>query len=496
MIIINLDCVNLKVDWISLNFNYLINTKEIVLFFRKSGFDVTIRMNNDSIKECFPLKNKYKMYIREFNKYKQCSTQLIFSGPNAAHLYSLLKDGSLDLKCLKIKGLYLSRLDICHTRNNELTDTNEGFDLFLLQCRKEILQNTTTKNIKLEDDATRGKILKVNKRSNSQYYRIYQTETTTRFELELKSRNVLHIGQLLFKNDLQEFEIQLVSRFFKYSTKVLNLNYTYTEWLVDFYRKYKRTKENHNMTLLTSLNYFKTSKLNNETERPLFHLITVLSFIEHLKLHKACKKHKVNTQIYYSFKFKLSHFTEFTGVKCKNQVDRDNLLKYFKNLQELEPLISEFADGGFQSCVCFPFISLKNDSKNSWKIEMLVPERLLKTTYPFQFPSCFLCAQNKNDRKLKIWLMKSLSTQSAFKILDFNEDFLKEINVRNDQLIKIKSKLIYLLSVLVVNKIISNKITIKYKKNHCETVFITDLCHKQITGKIASINLVEIIPEY
>jgi len=424
---------------------------------------------------------------RESNKYPQCSTQLVFSGFNAAYLYSSLKNGSVNLQSLNVKDIYLSRLDICYTRTNRFNEDNASFDLFLLKCRRDVLEHTTTKNTKLEDDAARGKILKINRRTNSQYYRIYQKKKSTRFELELKSRQLSHIGKLLFKNNLQEFEAQLVSRFFKYSTKVLNLNYSYTDWLLDFCRKYKRTTENHNMTLLTRLNYFKTPKLHNETEKQLFHLITVLSFIENLKLHKAYKKHKVNSQIYYSFNFKLSQFTAFTGVKCKNQADRNDLLKYFRNLQELEPLTSQFSDGGFQSCVCFPFIELKNNSKNSWKIEMTIPERLIKTVYPFQFPSCFLCSHNKNDRKLKIWIMKALSTQSAVKILNFNGDFLQERIIRNDQLIKIKSNFIYLLSVLVEHGIISNKIIIKYKKRQCETFIITDLCHKQITKSTTKI---------
>ena len=51
MVITNLECVNLRVDWVSLNFNYLTNTQGIILFFSTRGFDVTVRMNKEPINE-------------------------------------------------------------------------------------------------------------------------------------------------------------------------------------------------------------------------------------------------------------------------------------------------------------------------------------------------------------------------------------------------------------------------------------------------------------
>ena len=489
---INFKCVNLKIDWVSLNFNYLTDVRKILLFFSTRGFNVRIIMNRELIDESYKVKNKYKMLICQSDKYREGSTQLVFSGVNADYFYSLLKSQHLDLKLLKIKDLYLTRLDICYSRINQLDDSDCIFDNFLLECRKKILENTKTKNVILQNNFSLGKILKVNKRTNSQYYRIYQTQNTTRFELELKSRQLKNIGKLLFNNEFQQFEMVIVSRYFKYSTKILNCDSTYTNWLIDFYRKYRKKKDK-NMRLLTSLSYFKSPKINNSTEKTLFHLIAVLSFIESLKSRKDYKKHKINLIIYYTFNFKLSEFTKFTGLKCKNQVSRNNMLKYFKDLQQIEPIISEFSDGGFSLCVCFPFISLKNDSKNSWEIEMLVPESLFKLTYPYQFPNCFLYANNKNERKLKVWLMKSFAVEGKFKTLNFTE-FLERITLRNDQLIKIKNKFIFLLGTLVMNEIISNKITIQYK-NKNKKAFITDLCQKEITKNIKLINLVEILPD-
>ena len=91
-----------------------------------------------------------------------------------------------------------------------------------------------------------------------------------------------------------------------------------------------------------------------------------------------------------------------------------------------------------------------NSSDNSWGIEVLVAEELFYFPYPFQLPESFLRSVSKNDLRLKVQLMKLLVVSEREKKLDL-EEFFKPINVRNDQLLKIKKSIIQLLNELIKN---------------------------------------------
>jgi hypothetical protein len=92
--------------------------------------------------------------------------------------------------------------------------------------------------MKLEDFAD-GKMLKVNRRNNSLHYRVYQKNENVRFELELKHRQTRLVQDYLFHNQLAIFEDHLVRQYFKYSGKVLRLDYDYADWIGDFQRRYQ-----------------------------------------------------------------------------------------------------------------------------------------------------------------------------------------------------------------------------------------------------------------
>ena len=89
------------------------------------------------------------------------------------------------------------------------------------------------------DNFTNGKMLKVNRRNNSLHSRVYQKNERVRFELELKHRQTKLVQDYLFQNQLTIFEDHLVRQYFKYSGKVLRLDYVYTDWIVDFKRRFQ-----------------------------------------------------------------------------------------------------------------------------------------------------------------------------------------------------------------------------------------------------------------
>jgi hypothetical protein len=181
-------------------------------------------------------------------------------------------------------------------------------------------------------------------------------------------------------------------------------------------------------------------------EERFFHLLQFLSFIKSLELNpfKDCKKLRVKKQNYCRLKFPLSKFVRFTGIQILNQPDRRKLIEYFKQLHKLDPIVKEFSDGAFRSYVCFLYADCENPSGKAWVVEVFAAEELFWFPYPFQLPKSFLISRQKNDLRLKVLFMKSLAVSDQEKRLNL-EEFFNTINVRNDQLIKIKESMIQLL---------------------------------------------------
>ena len=195
------------------------------------------------------------------------------------------------------------------------------------------------------------------------HYRVYQKDQRVRFEIELKYRQTKLIQDYLFQNQLDIFEHQLVIQYFKYSGQVLCLDYVYTDWVVDFQRRQQRNPTSR--SLVTS--YLETGMDNQEEEEKFFHLFQFLSFVKSLELNpfKDCKKHRIKDQFYYGLKFPLSQFVIFTGIQFSKQSQRDKLIRYFRQLQKLDPIVKEFSDRAFRSYVCFPYVGCENPSGNS-----------------------------------------------------------------------------------------------------------------------------------
>jgi hypothetical protein len=245
-------------------------------------------------------------------------------------------------------SLSLGRIDLCFSRPNDLNHTSKLFDAFLVDSRSQIQNHTTTRHIRLQDFPD-GKILKVNRRNNSVHYRVYQKDQRVRFEIELKHRQTKLIQDYLFQNQLDIFEQQLVIQYFKYSVRMLRLDYVYTDWIVDFQRRsqgYQLVNPTYR-SLVTS--YLKTGMGNQKEEERLFHLFQFLSFVKSLELKsfKDCKKQRIKEQLYYGLIFPLSEFVKFTGIQISKQSQRDKLIRYFKQLQKLDPIVKEFSDRSF-----------------------------------------------------------------------------------------------------------------------------------------------------
>jgi hypothetical protein len=109
------------------------------------------------------------------------------------------------------------------------------------------------------------------------------------------------------------FEHLLVLQYFEYSGQVLRSDYPYTDWILNFQRRYWG-----NPTFRPLMISYLDNQLirNQEEEERLFHLLQFLSFVKSLKLNpfKDCRKHRIKKQLYYGLKFPLSQFVKFTDM--------------------------------------------------------------------------------------------------------------------------------------------------------------------------------------
>lgn len=487
---ITLDSENLELDWISFNLEGLIDPKIIAGRLLKY-FTPHVLMDDVPSIGYHGFKKKYKVSMHQYTGSKGywIGTRIIFSGKNASYFYKLLKTGKFDWSLLKFEGhtLSLGRIDVCFSRPNDWSHTSKLFDTFLVDSRSQIQDHTTTRYMKLHDFPD-GKMLKINRRNNSLHYRVYQKHERVRFELELKHRQTKLVQDYLFQNQLAVFEDHLVRQYFKYSGKVLRLDYVYTDWIVDFQRRLQGSL-NHR-SLVTS--YLESQLI--EEEKGFFHLLQFLSFVKSLKLNpfKDCEKYRLKEQFYYGLKFPLSQFVKFTGMHLSNNSEREKLILYFYQLQKLDPIVKVFSDGAFRSYVCFPYVKCNNLSGKSWVVEVLVAEELFSFPYPFQLPKSFLNSANKHDLRLKVRLMKSLAVSERGKRLDVEEFFNKvSISIPNNRLIQIKKNIIKLLNELVENNIIQNKIAIEWKSGRNKDHLIQNLTVSDITRRIRYIKFHE-----
>ena len=217
MSVITLDSENLQLDWISFNLEGLMDPKIIAGRLLKY-FTPHVLIDDVPSIGYHGFKKKYKVSIHQYRGSKGywIGTRIIFSGKNASYFYKLLKTGKFDWSLLKFEEhiLSLGRIDVCFSRPNDWSNTSKLFDTFLVDCRSQIQDHTTTRYMKLHDFPD-GKMLKVNRRNNSLHYRVYQKNERVRFELELKHRQTKLVQDYLFQNQLAILEDQLFRQYFK-----------------------------------------------------------------------------------------------------------------------------------------------------------------------------------------------------------------------------------------------------------------------------------------
>ena len=274
--------------------------------------------------------------------------------------------------------------------------------------------------------------------------------------------------------------------FYSVNTFIFPLYEKYTDWLRDFSRSYS---EKPDAFLFTS---YLENGMTSSQEQPLFHLLQFLSFVRSLNLNpdKDCEKFFIKDQFYYTLRFPLSQFVNFTGMKISNKSKRDKLVVYFQKLQIIEPIAEYFSDGSFRSYVLFPLVEINAQSNKPKVIEVSVAKQLFKFPYPFGFPKSFLQSKSKNDLCLKIRLIQSLASNHKEKIFHF-EEFCNHVSVTGTRMVQIKKSMIQLFQQCVQHKFIQPQIQIIYKNETTSYILIEQLTHSIVTKRIKQFKFYE-----
>ena len=463
---LNFESGNLAIDWIGFNIQGFVNKKQVErianYLFQNFGFNATFAVGLDG-KEEYLFKNLKNNYQVSFRLYRYSDIywdgiKIDFSGNNAAQVYNLIKEQKFDWNIFQLSNLSLSRLDLCYFRERQEIDQKDELETFFSNSISKLV-NTRKKNSLNFDQSTKGYILRIGNRKSSNFYRIYQTKTGLRFELEIKKNLIKQLSDLLFCYDIEQFEKVLTKHFYSYSRKVLTLNDCYTDWLI----KYLRKNEKPINLLVTS--YFKEKKTNPLSEDiKLFTLLQLLTFSR----SKNYTKVQIYDQSYFLIQFTLKEFLEFSGVRNINQYQRNKFINLFYSFQKTEPLINYFTESHFQSILSFPYVDIKKQG-NSWIVKLAISQLLYDYDYPFAFPTTFLIYKNIYDLQIKLKVIEAISTIPLKKVF-YTEVFLGQFNVSKSKRSIIKKDIVKVFNQLQTAGIIKNHYRLIKKSQQIQEV--------------------------
>lgn len=321
----------LKVDWIGFNCQKLSESglKEVALFLLHRGFNSTLTEKKDQEWRTSQLMTHQTNHSKvEFQQHsyqpekKQfwTGTKINFTGENANYFYSYtlhqrpegpeaISFWSKLSSVTDLKKVTLARLDLCFDRSNQKNENDQTFRKFIESCQSELLDTYKRCVVKLERNE-RGFILTIGSRQSTEYFRVYQKKTSTRFELEIKNRGqyLKSIQNLLFQNSIIPFEEQLTNYFYSHSKKVLNLTFSYTDWLVLFFQKQRYNQTQLNSSFLAS--YFEADYRFSSDIKKLEQLYRFLQFLSFSQTQSS-KSIEIASHKYQLVQFQVQDFLEF-----------------------------------------------------------------------------------------------------------------------------------------------------------------------------------------
>jgi len=473
----------LQVDFLTLSMENVSNIKKIQEFanylFKNSGFNCFLSEGNTRkiTQTLFQnLATKDTAIIR-INYWRV--TVIEFPGQSGQKLYQLLKSRQLDWKFFPRQSLNLTRFDLCYPLIKTDTFDSRELDQFLIESRKHILDKTQTRTVKLINNK-KGVILGINKRSNPRYVRVYETQSTIRFELELKNSALKDVKEKLFSYQFDDFESRLTQLYFHYIKKFFNLDSCFVTWLIDFIRKDYGNQARTQLVLATEYFTNITCIFENQSSERVYHLLQFLNFIKTLN-REDCTQHLLEGKSYFVHTFLLNDFINFIGIK-NIKTQRFKTREYFSQLLKNDPIIEQFEDCSFRVFATFLYSSVYKKS-NRWFVRVYINEDLYKYVYPFVLSKSFRNYDNKTDCILKLKLIRSISVKSTKKVFYLSQ-FLEQLKLSGRRIVNVKQDLIFLIQEIVQQGIIQSKLELVHKNGNIQQLDQDQLTIKKLNLRV------------
>ena len=281
---INFDYADLKVDYLSLNlqFNSFEQIKGIASLLADNLNCKSILLDQSSNKQSVLTENTKNRYSAEFviNSTKHWEgTILRFRGKHAQWFYNDLKLKKLDWSGFDLESINLGRFDLCYDR--KLKQSDKDLNLFFENSYKRISSKKDNRSVEIGNN-----ILRVGKRSSSNFFRIYLKSNgrELRFEIELKKTVVKKFQHYLFTYQFKVFEELLTTHFYRQAVQLFDLKSSYSDWLLANFRQLKKPPVQEILTNSLSISYLAGKYTHDLTKIEFFYrLIQLLNYLKFLK---------------------------------------------------------------------------------------------------------------------------------------------------------------------------------------------------------------------
>ena len=203
----------LRVDYVTFNFEQLNESRkaDLINYFYKLGFNSydTDRKYRNAFDQPikYNSKNLYQIrFIKNITPHWK-GIAVAFPDDSGAYFYKLAKNNQIhwDLFDLGI----LSRFDLNYLRPLQ-SDEVHSVTHFLRTSHEEIRRKRI--NVKLESSLNQ-QILKIGSRRSSRCARIYTTDNSLKFEIELRNNLIKDYNYLLVSGYLEELESKLAEKY-------------------------------------------------------------------------------------------------------------------------------------------------------------------------------------------------------------------------------------------------------------------------------------------
>jgi hypothetical protein len=420
----------LIVDYISFNLRDGKNNLEKLsqFFHRYYQFNCYQLMHENGKKKPYLVDPSYKFEVVfrfNVNPVNKKTIAIQFSSRNAYYFYRILKFKKFNWQIFDLKNLSLARFDICYIRSNQKIKKDELLSFYERSAKK--FQDRYTSSIPLTIETS----LALGTRTGDFYLRIYQvTNTSLKFELEVKKYRSKKMTTFLTSNSFNKFEHYMTESFLRYLKIALVFDTCFTDWLL---YKLRLTKKPTNHLISHYLN--KSLVTNSIKDKANFYqILQFLSFTKTLNF----KKQFLNGEIYYNYTFPLTDFAKRIGQYPLDNFKRQKLIKFFLELQKLPPVYKWFSEDKFQSSLAFPVLRVRNKKLKHTKImvDISVSKTFYQSEYPFYFPKNFNVFESTSQLRLQFSIIEAFSNEITTKKTLNLENLLNKLNNYNKRLMK------------------------------------------------------------